>query len=263
MSTKEASRRSPEDDAWALRIKRRANWTCEFCGLTTAQIKELGGELQAAHEAPRWEYPEKALDDDNGKALCTFKDPRHRHPRGLGHGYGCHNAMSGHWGHSYGTIPAPPPHDRWELVGLGLLAVSALLFLVAFKAHSHQRAWFEVAVPVLAVSAPLWWVKRRLLVASLIYGTATWFLLLAANIFARYSSLRPWTFGAPSSFGGFLVAAVVLLALWGTCVILVHAALRRRWLSRTGHVVLQALVRLARRAQPERKRAPERAPERT
>jgi hypothetical protein len=248
VSTKEASRRSPLHDEWAVKVKTRAGWRCEGCGLDSDTIREHGGQLEAAHILPHSEYPDRRYDVANGKALCTFRN--RKHPNGLGNGYGCHNAMSGHWGHSYGTIPVPPAHDRWELVGLALLAVSALLFVAAFKAHSHQRAWFEVAVPVLAVSAPLWWVKRRLLVASIIYGTLLWMALLAANILARYSSLRPWTFGSPTTFGGFLGLIVVLLALWGACVILVHATLRRRWLSRAGRGVLHGLLRLARRAKP-------------
>jgi hypothetical protein len=126
-----------------------------------------------------------------------------------------------------------------------------VLFVVAFKAHSHQRAWFEVAVPVLAVSVPLWLAKWRLLAAALIYGTVLFLLFLAADIFARYSSLRPWTFGAPSTFGGFLGLIVVLLVLWGACVILVHAALRRRWLSRGGRATLHALLRLANLPRPK------------
>lgn len=243
MSTKEASRRTPLDDAWALRIKQRAGWKCEWCGLSAAEIKALGGELQAAHIAPRWDWPEKALEADNGKALCTFKDPRHRHPQGKGHGFGCHNSMSGHWKSLNMPTGYERDGDRWELVGLALLAVSVVLFVIAFKAHSHRPAWFEGAVPVLAVSAPLWWVKRRLLVASILCGHVLWMGLLAANIAARHSSLRPWTFGSPSSFGGFLGLIVVLLALWGACVILVHAALRRRWLSRAGRTLGRLLTK--------------------
>jgi hypothetical protein len=248
VSTKEASRRSPEHDAWALRIKQRAGWKCEGCKLTADWIRRHGGRYDAAHELPYSEYPEHRFDDDNGRALCYF--PKRNHPQGLGRGYGCHNAMSNHWGNGDSAGPSHRDGDRWELVGLGLLAVSVLLFVIAFKAHSHRPAWFGDAVTVLAVSVPLWWVKRRLLIASILIGNVLWTLLIAANVAARHSFLRPWTFGSPSSFGGFLAAAVVLLALWGACVILVHAVLRRRWLSRAGRVLLHALVRLARWAQP-------------
>jgi hypothetical protein len=89
--------RTPADDAWAIRIKKRAGWKCEWCGLTIGELKRLGGQLHAAHIKPRSEWPGDALDDSNGKALCTFKDPRHRHPQGIGGGFGCHNSMSGHW----------------------------------------------------------------------------------------------------------------------------------------------------------------------
>src|SRR5439155_14384951 len=142
MSLQERSR-TPADDAWAIRVKKRAGWKCEWCGLTIAEIKQLGGELHAAHIKPRSEWPEDALDDSNGRSLCTFKDPRHRHPRGLGQGFGCHNSMSGHWGPPTGPTPVRRPSGHLELAGLGLLAASVVLFVIAFKAHSHQSAWFE------------------------------------------------------------------------------------------------------------------------
>jgi len=121
--------RTPADDAWAIRVKKRAGWKCEWCGLTIAEIKRLGGELHAAHIKPRSEWPEDALDDSNGKALCTFKDPRHRHPRGIGQGFGCHNSMSGHWGPPTGPTPD----------------------------HHHAGGFFH-RVAVFVLSIPLWWV---------------------------------------------------------------------------------------------------------
>jgi hypothetical protein len=126
VSTKEVSRRSPLHDEWAVKVKTRAGWKCEWCGLTADQIRELGGQLEAAHIAPWQEYPEKRFDPANGKALCTFRN--RRHPEGLGNGYGCHNAMSGHWGHSYGTVPI----------------------------HKHPGGFWH-KVGVLAMSVPLWW----------------------------------------------------------------------------------------------------------
>lgn len=90
------------------------------------EIRELGGRLEAAHVLPHNEYPDKRYDPANGRALCTFRN--RRHPEGLGNGYGCHNAMSGHWGHSYGTVPT----------------------------HSHPGGfWHKLGVLVLSV--PLWW----------------------------------------------------------------------------------------------------------
>lgn len=108
--------RGPMADAWAHKIKERSNWACEGCGMSERQIKALGGTLEAAHILPWNEFPEHRLDLDNGKSLCTFRN--RRHPQGLGHGYGCHNAMSGHWN-------APMAHGGRER-GPGLRGVLGL-----------------------------------------------------------------------------------------------------------------------------------------
>lgn len=254
MSTKEASRRSPQDDAWAVKVKTRAGWKCEWCGLSAAEIKALGGELQAAHIAPRWEHPEMALDLTNGKALCTFKDPRHRHPQGKGHGFGCHNSMSGHWK----SLNMPTGYERngdpWELWGFGLLGLSVVLGIIGFRAKTPLvHIWLPyVAGVLLAVSVPLWWVKRRHPLAVLVSSLPVWGLAVTANaLLRRWPSLRPYLIGLPaSSFAGLLLWLVALLALWGACLILCHLALSRRWLSRGGRGIWQALVRLARWAKP-------------
>lgn len=253
MSTKEASRRSPQDDAWSLRIKQRAGWKCEWCGLSAAEIKALGGELQAAHIAPRWEHPEMALDPENGKSLCTFKDPRHRHPTGKGLGYGCHNSMSGHWK----TINIPSGYERngdpSELWGFGLLALSGVLGIVGFRARTPLvHIWLPyLAFVLFAVSAPMWWVKRRHGLAVLVSSLPVWAVAVTANaLLRRWPSLRPWTLGLPTGPRNFLDSGLVLLALWGACLILCHLALSRRWLSRGGRALLHALVRLAKWAKP-------------
>lgn len=250
MSTKEVSRRSPEHDAWALRIKQRAGWKCEGCKLTADWIRKHGGRYDAAHELPYSEYPELRFDDNNGRALCYF--PKRNHPQGLGRGYGCHNAMSNHWGNGDSAGPKHRNGDRWQLAGLALLAVSMVLFAIALNAHSHERAWFEGAFIVLAVSAPMWWVGARTFLASLELGTLLWVTLLAVDGWLRrYPTLRPYLIGQPkASFGGLLAWLVALLVLEGTCLVLCYVALSNRWPIRAGHTFLHALVRLARWAKP-------------
>jgi hypothetical protein len=116
------SRRSPLHDDWALAVKGRARWKCEGCGMDSDAIRELGGRLEAAHVLPHSEYPDKRYDPSNGRALCTFRN--RKHPQGLGNGYGCHNAMSGHWGHAYGAVPAHRhPGGFWHKLGVLVLSI--------------------------------------------------------------------------------------------------------------------------------------------
>lgn len=251
MSTKEASRRSPLHDAWALQIKERARWTCEGCGLSADEIRKHGGQLEAAHILPHNEYPDRRYDLSNGRALCTFRNQKH--PNGLGNGYGCHNAMSGHWGHSYGTVPTHRNGDPWELWGFGLLALSVVLGIVGFRARTPLvHIWLPyLAFILFAVSAPMWWVKRRHGLAVLVSSLPVWGVAVTANaLLRRWPSLRPWTLGLPTGPRNFLDAGLVLLVLWGACLILCHLALSRRWLSRSARALLHALVRLAKWAKP-------------
>jgi hypothetical protein len=126
VSTKEASRRSPLHDEWALRIKGRDHWKCWGCGMSADEAKARGGRLEAAHFLPHNEYPDRRYEMDNGRALCTFRN--RQHPKGLGGGYGCHNAVSGHWNHGGNAVPF----------------------------HSHPGGfWHKVGVLVLSI--PLWW----------------------------------------------------------------------------------------------------------
>lgn len=111
---RESGGRGPLYEAWAAEVKRRAHWTCEGCRMTESDIRALGGTLQAAHVLPFAEYAQLRFDPSNGRALCTF--PNRRHPGGLGKGYGCHNAMSGHWGN--GNATGPPPSRRGSIRGL-------------------------------------------------------------------------------------------------------------------------------------------------
>lgn len=275
MSTKEASRPKPSARGYAwdrlsLQIRRRDGAYQDAAGVwhdvcrNWLEAKRLGlpapcphngeDEVWACHGNSWNKYPALRLVPENIMSFCRHCDPdRNPEMRPEWWGDPKEPVIAG-WERN-GTRPPKwarkgQAHDRWELVGLALLAASVVLFVVAFKAHSHRPAWFGDAVTVLAVSVPLWWVKRRLLIASILIGNVLWTLLIAANVAARHSFLRPWTFGAPSTFGGFLATAVVLLALWGACVILVHAVLRRRWLSQAGRGIWHALVRLARWAAP-------------
>lgn len=251
VSTKEASRRSPEHDAWALRIKQRAGWKCEGCKLTADWIRKHGGRYDAAHELPYSEYPELRFDDDNGRALCYF--PQRNHPQGLGRGYGCHNAMSNHWGNGDSAGPTHRDGDPWELWGFGLLALSVVLGIVGFRARTPLvHIWLPyLAFVMFAVSAPMWWVKRRHGLAVLVSSLPLWGIAVTANaLLRRWPSLRPWTLGLPTGPRNFLDAGLVLLALWGACLILCHLALSRRWLSRSARTLLHALARLAKWAKP-------------
>lgn len=253
MSTKEASRRSPLHDEWARKVLDRAGHRCQGCGLAQSEIERLGGGLWAAHIYPYEEYPELRYDVSNGRASCTFLN--RRHPQGRGHGFGCHNAQSGHWGKGGNNMPGVPAgrsSDRWQLAGLALLAASVVLFAIGLNAHSHQRAWFEGAFLVLAVSAPMWWAGARTFLASLELGTLLWVALLVLDGWLRrYPALRPYLLGQPkASFSGLLAWLVALLVLEGACLVLCYMALSGQWLSRGGHALLHALVRLARWARP-------------
>jgi hypothetical protein len=146
--------RGPLHDAWALKVKERAGWACEGCGLARGEIEVLGGELQAAHILDRINYPQMQYDPENGRALCTFKNPHHRHPRGLGDGFGCHNAMSGHWRDGHGPrLGGASRRVNWLVSVVGGTA----LWGVALVADGHLR-YFAALRPFLlggpAVSGP-------------------------------------------------------------------------------------------------------------
>lgn len=223
MSTREASRRSPLHDRWALQVKERAHWKCEGCGMGVDAIRKLGGNLEAAHILPHSEYPDRRYDPENGRALCTFRN-RH-HPKGLGNGFGCHNAMSGHWGHAYGVMPgtrqslvAARAHagSHWVLGTIALFAAFGLW-------DAHLTLWGYGAFAACLVL----WLEGFL-------ATLTWAFLLVANAHLRhFASLRPYLIGPPPvGFGGLLGWMAVLLALWLVCLALAHVMLKRRWLGR-------------------------------
>lgn len=69
---------TPEHRAWALAIKRRAGWRCEVvesgrrCECSSAR----GDRIHAGHIKNRRDYPELALDPNNGQAECTSHNTR-------------------------------------------------------------------------------------------------------------------------------------------------------------------------------------------
>lgn len=205
MSTKEASRRSPQDTRWAIAVKERAWWRCEFCGMSNAEIKAAGGELWACHEAPHWEFPEKALDLDNGKALCTFLDPKHRHPQGKGFGFGCHNSLSGHWGKGNGlmahsgriTEHRHKPMKRHKLPAFAALFATGILSTSHGLPHHALWGW-----GALVLSLALW--------PELGIGSALWVVLLALGF--HFHRLH-----APLTFGGWLGWMAALVGAWLAC----------------------------------------------
>jgi hypothetical protein len=236
------SRRSPLHDEWAVKVKQRARWTCEGCGLTSDQIKARGGRLEAAHILPHNEYPELRYRLDNGRALCTFRN--RRHPEGLGNGYGCHNAMSGHWGHAYGVMPSAVHHSRWllerdhKLAGTAALMASAPLWAL----HYTLAGW-----AALGLSAVLW--------PALGFSVLLWAAALAANAHLRhYVSLRPYMIGRPADSGrGLLTWLAIIVGLWGGCLLAAHIVLRGHWISRFTRACLHGLVRAVGKAKGPRR----------
>lgn len=70
-----ATRRTPEYYTWRMAVFTRDNFTCQKCG------DGKGGNLRAHHIKPFAEYPELALDVDNGMTLCaTCHDLEHFKP---------------------------------------------------------------------------------------------------------------------------------------------------------------------------------------
>jgi hypothetical protein len=148
VSIAEQSRRSPLHDQWAVAVKQRAHWCCEGCGMSSEAMKKLGGRLEAAHILPYSEYPERRYDVSNGKALCTFRN--RRHPEGLGNGFGCHNAMSGHWGHAYGVMPGVRLAKRHKFLNL-VLGMPVWTLLVIANAQLRYYAFlrpYTLGLPV-------------------------------------------------------------------------------------------------------------------
>jgi hypothetical protein len=239
VSTKEASRRSPLHDEWAVKVKTRAGWRCEGCGLDSDTIREHGGQLEAAHILPHSEYPDRRYDVANGKALCTFRN--RKHPNGLGNGYGCHNAMSGHWGHSYGTVPIQAEGGRWKPIGVALLGIAgALTYAVLFA--DWRWSWMLEASWAAAGAMAFLSTKHRHAWAVFDLGSLLWLALVALDALARYY----WHVGVGAHPFHTLMLAIV--SAYAACLILCHLALRRRWLGRGGRYLLHALVRLARKA---------------
>jgi hypothetical protein len=241
------SRRSPLHDEWAVKVKQRARWTCEGCGLTSDQIKARGGRLEAAHILPHSEYPELRYRLDNGRALCTFRN--RRHPEGLGNGYGCHNAMSGHWGHAYGVMPGAVHHSPSRavtLLGVALLGLSgAFAYLVFFR--GWPSSWTTEALACAAGAMPCLSARHRLGWATFDLGTALWFVLAGVDLLAR----SRWHVGiSPYHFGVFLFASV---GAYAGCLLAAHIALRGHWISRFTRACLHGLVRGLRRARGPRR----------
>lgn len=69
---------TPEHKAWALAVKRRAGWRCEYvenghrCECSAAR----GDRIHADHIKNRRDHPELALDPRNGRAACTSHNTR-------------------------------------------------------------------------------------------------------------------------------------------------------------------------------------------
>ena len=200
MSTVQARPRSPQWDAVSLQRKKLAGWRCEGCGMHVEEIRRHGGTLEGAHILDRIHYPDKELDIDNVRALCTFRN--RRHPQRLGNGYGCHNAMSAHW--------SPPPHgylpgtrtalvaSRWKRhrrLGFAALCAAGILWTTPYAAWG----WGALALSLVA------WPELGL-------ATALWALLLALGI--HYHRLH-----APSTFYGWLGWLAALLGLWCACLL--------------------------------------------
>lgn len=139
MSTRTAngqSRQRPKaHDDWAVAVKTRAGWKCEGCGLEANWVRAHHGRFDACHILPYQEYPQLRFEPSNGRALCYF--PRRNHPEGLGRGFGCHNAMSGHWkGESAGAV-----HHRGGRKGraVGYFLLSLPVWWGAVLANAHLR----------------------------------------------------------------------------------------------------------------------------
>lgn len=202
-------------------------------------------EVWACHGQGWSTHPALRLVSENVLALCQHCDPD-RNPA----------VRPGWWGNPKHPVKAGwerASGDPWELWGFGLLALSVVLGVIGFQARTPLvHIWLPyVAGVLLLVSAPMWWVKHRHGLSVLVSSLPLWGLAVTGNALARtWPSLRPWTLGLPTGPRNFLDAAVVLLALWGACLILCHVALRRRWLSSAGRGIWHALVRLARWAKP-------------
>lgn len=204
MSTREATR-SPQWDRVARQRYEFAGWKCEGCGLEADWIRKHGGRYDAAHVLDRISYPERELDLDNLRALCFF--PKRNHPQRKGSGFGCHNAMSGHWSPpSYGYIATQsvlrsrlrrPRMPRHKLPAFGALFTAGILWGMHLPGWGGLWPW-----GALAASLVLW--------PELGFASALWVALLALGIHSH-------RLHAPLTFGGYLGWLAALLGAWLAC----------------------------------------------
>lgn len=57
-------------DEWRMKVWKRNNFTCQFCGKTSNQLKPLGIKICADHIKPYCNYPELRYEVSNGRTLC-------------------------------------------------------------------------------------------------------------------------------------------------------------------------------------------------
>lgn len=67
-----------EHKAWALEVKQRAGWRCEYVenGQRCRRSRANGDQMYAGHIQNRIDHPELALDPRNGRCECNSHNTR-------------------------------------------------------------------------------------------------------------------------------------------------------------------------------------------
>jgi hypothetical protein len=202
-------------------------------------------EVWACHGQGWTTHPALRLVPENVLALCKHCDPdRNPEVRPYWWGDPKEPVVAG-WERGNTWPPKNTHTSTRTLLGLGLLGIAAALAYAVIFAN-WAPTWLLEASWAAAGAMAFLSSKHRHAWAVFDLGSLLWLALVGLDALARYY----WHVGVGASpFHTLLLASA---ASYAASLILCHLALRRRWLSRSAHTLLHALVRLVHKA----KRAP-------